>query len=330
MNNQPEKSITVIGGGTGTAVVLSGLKKRCNHQLNAVVVVSDSGGSTGRLRDEFGFHAVGDLRQCLASLSDGKYQEEIKKILLYRFQKGNGLAGHNLGNLILTALEDIYHSPGKSIQLAADIFKIKGKVYPVTEKNIQLLIEYQDGSKLIGEDYLDNYHLGGKKIKQIKLSPPATIYRPAAQAIEKADLVVLGPGDLYASLLPNTITKGFRAALKRNKGKFVYVMNLMTHYTQTFNMTAQDHLHEIFKYSGRHPDVVILNSGTIPENVAQFYRKHNEFPVFNDLSPNKKIQVVNKDLLSTTFVKQHNSDKVPRSYLRHDEQKLAEVILELI
>ena len=325
-----KKKITVIGGGTGTSVVLSGLKQHNNLNLNAIVVVSDSGGSTGRLRDEFGFLPIGDARQCIAALTKGQHEQTIKDVLLYRFNKGSGLKGHNLGNLILTALEDITNSPGKAIEIASKIFKISGSVYPITEKNVQLVIEYDDGTIRIGEHTLDDYTLGGKTIKQIKLSPHATIYSKAKQTILESDLIILGPGDLYASILPNTLAHGFKPTLKRSKGKLVYIINLMTHYTQTHNMTAKQHIQAITKYCDRYPDYIIINNQSIPKPILKHYAQNQEYPVKNDLSSSKHYQIITGNFLSSITTNQQPHDTVPRSLLRHNPTKLANQILKLL
>ncbi len=322
--------IAVVGGGTGTSVVLEGLKQTKKCQLYAIVVVSDSGGSTGRLRDEFGFLPVGDLRQCLASLADGKQQDDIRKLLLYRFNKGNGLIGHNLGNLILTALEDIKASPGMALETASQIFKTAGSVYPIAEKTVDLVIEYEDGTIKIGEAILDDPKNGGKKIKRIKLSPKAKIYVKAKQALLKANLIIIGPGDLYASILPNTLVKGFSQTIKQTKAKIVYVVNLMTHYSQTHNMTALDHVNEITKYCQRKPDYIILNTGEFPKTILSHYAKFKEYPVTDDLNSLDGGQVIKADFLSKIVTAQHPSDTIIRSLIRHDSKKLAKVILKLL
>jgi uncharacterized cofD-like protein len=326
--NRPH--ITIIGGGTGTSVVLSGLKHTQPCELTAIVVVSDSGGSTGRLRDEFGFLPVGDLRQCLAALAKGDHQEDIRSLLLYRFTKGEGLKGHNLGNLILTALEDIKSTPGKAIEAASCIFSTFGAVYPITEQAVDLVIEYRDGTIKIGEDTLDDQRLGGLKIRQVKLSPRASIYPQAKQALLTSDMLILGPGDLYASLLPNTLVRGFKTTLKKARAPFVYIVNLMTHYSQTHEMTAADHIREVTKYCGRKPDIVILNNQPVPKAILSAYAKQKEYPVIDDLDNDHGYQVIRDKLLSKIEVKQSKVDTVTRSLLRHDSHKLANVILSLL
>lgn len=327
-----EKRVVVVGGGTGTSVVLSGLKEAVNLQLSAIVVVSDNGGSTRRLRDEFGFLPVGDLRQCLAALANGNNQAEVRKLLLYRFDKGNGLQGHNLGNLVLTALEDMSGSPGEAIEIASKIFRIKGTVLPVTEENVQLVIEYADGTIKIGEDTLDDPKQGGKQIANIKLSPRAKLYHKAKDALLLADHIILGPGDLYGSLLPNTLAAGFSQALKKSTAQFIYIVNLMTHYSQTHNMSAVDHIKAVTNYCGRHPDVVIINTGTIPAQMAKKYQDNHEFMVKDDTEtaklPNTKI--IRDDFVSKVIAHKVAGDALERSLLRHDTEKLTKTLLALI
>lgn len=327
-----EKRVVVVGGGTGTSVVLTGLKERADLALSAIVVVSDNGGSTRRLRDEFGFLPVGDLRQCLAALANGSNQDEVRKLLLYRFDKGNGLQGHNLGNLILTALEDMSGSPGEAIEVASKIFRIKGTVLPVTEENVQLVIEYADGTVKIGEDTLDDPKQGGKQIIQIKLSPRAKLYHKAKDAILTAHHIILGPGDLYGSLLPNTLATGFPAALKKSSAQFIYIVNLMTHYSQTHNMTAMDHIRAVTNYCGRQPDVVIINSGTIPELMAQKYQANHEFLVRDDTHQHSlaNMRIVRDDFVSKVVAHKVPGDALERSLLRHDVAKLTKTLLTLI
>ena len=160
LNKTP--SIVVIGGGTGTSTVISGLKSK-HVRLTALISVADSGGSTGRLRDEFGFQPVGDLRQSLAALAKTGSQEWIRKLLLYRFTKGEGLKGHNLGNLILTALQDMAGSTTSALEIAEQVFQLHGEIFPVTTQNVQLEIKYDDGTVVLGEDHLNTHETVAKK-----------------------------------------------------------------------------------------------------------------------------------------------------------------------
>lgn len=322
------KNIVVIGGGTGTSVVLSGLKKYPLN-LSAVISVADSGGSTGRLRDEFGFLPVGDMRQSLAALAEKEDESWIQKLLLYRFDHGQGLEGHNLGNLILTALQDMAGSTPEAIEIAERIFNLEGSIYPVTNQNVELVIEYEDGTVLVGEHHLNPQNSGGKKIKTVRLSPAAELYSKAKDALLQADLIIIGPGDLYASLLPNLVVEGMKQTIQAAKAKVVYVVNLMNSYTQTHNFTASDHVKEIEKYLGRTPDYIIINSGEIPPEIKAHYQKEQEHEVENDLDPTK-YHVITADLVGVAKTAQQSQDVLKRSLLRHDQAKLTPLLLSIL
>ncbi len=345
------KKVVVIGGGTGTSMVLSSLKGLKGIDLSAIISVADSGGSTGRLRDEFGFQPVGDLRQALAALAEQQVQSStpkggqakfkvqsrntnnnwIRKLLLYRFSKGEGLTGHNLGNLILTALQDMTGSTAKAIGVASKIFRLQGHIYPITTKPVNLVIEYSDGTVEIGEHILDDTDKhGGDRIIGIKTSPRAEIYKQAKIAIENSSVIIIGPGDLYGSIMPNLVINGVDKAIKLSRAKLVFIMNLMTRYTQTHNMTAANHLEVIEKQIRRKFDAVIVNNGIIPAKILAAYQEQHEYPVVDDLKNDKAGKIIRADLVKFTLTKQHLSDTVHRSYLRHDPLKLRLVLNKLI
>jgi uncharacterized cofD-like protein len=328
INNKDLKKVVAIGGGTGNFVVLSGLKKY-PLDLTAIVSVADSGGSTGRLRTEFGFLPVGDMRQCLAALA--KEDSLIKKILLYRFAKGRGLKGHNLGNLILTALTDLTQSEPKAVEKAAEIFNLSGRIIPITLTNTQLVANYQDGKKIIGEHKIDQpKHKGGLKIIKLANQPSARIYKQAQKAILNADLIILGPGDLYTSIIPNLIVQGVKKVFSQTKAKVVYIVNLMTRFSQTANLTADDHVQEIKKYLGRYPDYVLINNGKIPQKILTLYQKEKGYPVKDDLNKRREFKTIRKDLVAPIIMVKPKGDVLQRSYLRHDSTKLAKTIVGLL
>jgi uncharacterized cofD-like protein len=328
MNKSTKPKVVIIGGGTGTYVVGTGLKKY-DLDLTAIVTVADSGGSTGRLRDEFGFQPVGDLRQALAAFSENDQHSWIRKLLLYRFDKGSGIQGHNLGNLILTALQDMTNTTAEAIEVASQVFRLKGNIFPITTDNIQLVIEYQDGSVVVGEHYLDESKHAGKKIVNIKTSPKASIYSKAKAAIEQADFIIVGPGDLYGSILPNFVVGGTTRAIARSNAILVYNANLMSKYAQTHRMSITDHLSQIEKRMKRKFDVVIINNQVLPQRILDYYRGENEYPLTNDVSVSD-YRVIEAPLISGKIVTPHSKDKVLRSYLRHDSDKIARVILNQV
>ena len=320
------RRVVVIGGGTGTSIVLSGLKAY-PLELTAIVPVTDDGGSTGRLRDEFGFLPVGDMRQCLAALADK--DDLLRQILLYRFSKGKGLKGHNLGNLILTALEDMMGSAPKALIAAAEILKLKGRVLPISLQLVKLAAEYQSGKTIVSEHRIETHRLKeGDRIVRLYTVPKARINPEAKEAILKADLIVLGPGDLFNSTIANLVIEGTKEALKRSRAKLVYIVNLMTLNSQTSGMTAKDHVRTIETYAGRRVSWIVVNSQPIPQKVLEAYQKEEEYPVVDDLGTSRRI--VRRPLLAERLFKKPKSDPLKRSLLRHDPQKLGRVLVGLL
>lgn len=330
MKQKRLQKVVVIGGGTGSFVVLSGLRKH-NLDLTAVVSVTDSGGSTGRLRTEFGFLPVGDMRQCLAALASDDKEDFIRKLLLYRFSKGKGLRGHNIGNLILTALTDLSSSEPKAIETAAKIFRLKGRIYPITTKNIELVAVYEDGKKVVGEHEIDApKHQGGKKIVKLTTRPKANIYKEARKAIHQADLIILGPGDLFTSILPNLVINGVQKAFKKSKAKLVYIVNLMTRYSQTDKYTAKDHVDQIQNHLGTKLDYVLINNAKIPNKILRLYKKEKSLSVKDDLDGRYIFKIIRKNFIASEVIIKNKADLLKRSFLRHDSDKLAKTIISLL
>lgn len=320
-----------MGGGTGTYVALSGLKEFTKH-LTAVVTVTDSGGSSGRLRDQFGFLPVGDLRQGLAALASDGGEAWIRKLLLYRFNRGEGLNGHNLGNLVLTALTDLAGSEAKAVEIAAQIFRLAGRVLPVSLDNIQLVATYEDGTTVVGEHEIDEPAKENldKQIVDLQVVPKAWIYEEADKAIGEADLILIGPGDLYTSLLPHLLVEGVKEALTSRKGRLVYAVNLMTRLGQTRGYTASTHLKKLTSFLGGDPDFVLVNNAPIAKHFTDAYAKQGEFPVEDDLENNASYRVVRQDLLADEEHSKSLGDTLKRSFLRHHPKKLAKALVSLL
>lgn len=322
------KQIVVIGGGTGTAVVLSGLKSNKKYQLSAIISTADSGGSTGRLRDEFGFIPVGDMRQALAALAKNQGQTWIRDLLLYRFNKGSGLEGHNLGNLILTALQDMTGSTTTAIEIAAKIFRLQGSIYPATTSVVDLVIEYDDGTFVIGEHHLNPGKSGGKHIKKVRLSPRASLYAPAKASLAKADAVIIGPGDVYASIMPALIVSGMKTVLQTLTCPIIYIVNLMTSYTQTSGFSAMDHVNSVENAINRPVTHILINNAPIPKTIKTAYLKQHDLPVVDDGHSDPRIW--RAPLITTTQVKPTAHDPLIRSFLRHDPKKIVNLIKQII
>ena len=318
------KKVTVIGGGTGTFVVLSGLK---NYPINLSVVVSmmDSGGSTGRLRDQLGILPPGDLRQCLVALSDAPVL--WRKLFLYRFEKGD-LEGHNFGNIFLAALEKVSNSYNEAIDAVSYVLKTKGKVIPVTYDKLHLVAEYENGKKITGEGLIDENHAEKTRIKKIYLEPQGKANPKAIKSIEESDFIVIGPGDLYTSIISVLLVDGVKEALKRSKAKIVYIMNLMTKSGQTTNYKASDHLRDLSEYLGSQPDYVLINNGNISTDILTSYKHYNEVKVENDLNKNG-YQIIEKDLIDNKKIEKSTADILYRSILRHDSEKIAKELKKI-
>lgn len=313
------KKIVVVGGGTGTFVVLSALRDYpvC---LSAIVTMADNGGSTGRLRDQYGVLPPGDVRRALVALSGAS--RDLREIFNYRFNSGE-LKGHSIGNIFLTGLEKMKGSFAEAVKVATRVLDVSGDVIPVTLDNINLCAELTDGTIVRGETNIDvPLHNPEISIKKVWLEPEASINPDARDAILSADLIVMGPGDLYTSLVPNLVVKGIVSAIRNSKAKKVYVCNLMTKYGETHSFGARDFLNVVEKYLGRGIlDYAVFNNKKPSASVLRWYRKENAFfvdPSRLDLQ-SRKPQIILVDLLE------------PGRFIRHDpRKKLAKVLVDLL
>nr|MCH9811977.1 YvcK family protein [bacterium] len=252
-----KKKVCTIGGGTGNFVVLSGLKKY-DIDLTAIVAMADNGGSSGILRDEQGVLPPGDVRQCVVALSESSTL--MRELMSYRFENGS-LHGHSFGNIFLSALEKVTGSFEEAIEELGDILKIKGKVIPVTTTKTHLEMVLQDGSVLKGEKEIYLSEKIDKGYQKIFLTPYPRVNKHAVEEIMNADVIVLGPGGLYTSLISSLLVDGVVEALQKTKAKKVFVVNLMNKKGQTTGAKASHYLAEIEKYTGKDLfDVVLVNS----------------------------------------------------------------------
>jgi uncharacterized cofD-like protein len=277
--------IVCIGGGTGTYTALMGLK-RYDVDLTAIVSMADSGGSSGVLRDEFGHLPPGDVRRCLLALSAEPGAGTLRRLFEYRFERGSWLNGHSFGNLLITALTEITGAPDLAIQEAANILNVKGRVLPVTLDAVQLCARLEDGTVVNGETHIDRRTVGAEAgIAEVWLTPQAKAYAPAVDTILSADIVVIGPGDLYTSVIPNLLVEGVAEAIGRSHAYVVYVCNLMTKHGETDGFKASDFVAEIQRYLGSpgHLNQVIVNQGEAPEELLAQYHREGSVPVEPDL-----------------------------------------------
>jgi len=328
-----KKKVVVIGGGTGSFVVLSGLKKYYHEiDITAIVDMTDDGGSNRKLIDEFGLLPTSDIKQCLVALSpeDGK-DSTLRKLFNYRFTNGEGIKGHHFGNLFMAALSDILGSQKAAIEKTQEILKIRGKIIPVTYEKAELVAEYEDKSKLIGEHFIDepDGHDKTLRIKKFYTKPRVKANSLAIQEIKQADLIVLCPGDLYTSVLANIIVDGVADAICKCKAKKAYIVNLMTKSGQTVDFSAKTHVEIIEKYIGRSLDFVLINKTKIDKNVLEVYKKENEIPVLDDLK-DSYFRIIRRDFLNRGIVEKSQADSLKRSLVRHDSDKLANEIVKLL
>lgn len=318
------KKVVVIGGGTGNFVLLSGLK---NYpiDLTAVVAMSDDGSSTGILRDEFGVLPPGDARQCLVALSEST--ELMRELFNYRFDRGT-LNGHSFGNLFLTALEKITGSFEEAVEEASFVLKIKGRVLPVTTDDVRLCVKLNGGKIIKGESQIDTFPLSEYTERHFYLEPDAKLNPKVERAILGADLIVLSPGTLCTSLIPNLIVRGMPEALLKSKAKFIYVSNLVNKPGETEGWYLEDYLNELKKYALRPFDLVLFNSTEPTPEISQKYLEKHESPI--PIKNESLSNVMKADLISNQAITRKSGDVIKRSFIRHDSLKIAEAIMSTL
>lgn len=319
--------VVTIGGGTGTFVVLSGLKKYKDVELTAIVAMTDNGGSTGRLRDEYGVLPPGDLRQCLVALSEAP--QYLRTLFNHRYDRG-GLEGHTFGNLFLSTLEQTTGSLDKALIVAGDILKICGSVVPVTLEKAHLITELKNGKLLEGEHALSNYQLVSRfGVKRIYLKPKARANPKALRALAEADVIIVGPGNFYSSLVPNFLVKGIPEAIRAAKAKRILVANIMNKHGQTDDFTVESYLNKLeFIAGGACFDVVLYNSKRPAAALLKKYADEGE-PVRAESTRARARSLVGKNLLADGTYKAPKGDALPRTLIRHDPDRLAKAVRAL-
>jgi uncharacterized cofD-like protein len=321
------KKIVTIGGGTGMFTLLSGLKEYTKN-ITAIISTADNGGSSGILRDELGLLPVGDIRNCLIALSESK--ELMYKLFKYRFEKGS-LAGHSIGNLLMAALVQINKGDFlKTLEQFSSLLSIKGKVLPATTEKITLYAKLCNGKIIKGEADIDGYYKYSHiidveklkkraKISNIFIYPKATALLQSLKAIKEADLIILGPGSLYTSIISNLLVNGISEAIVKSKAEKVYVCNIMTQIGETDDYSASMHLNEIEKYLGKRAiDYIILNNGSTSQDIIEKYRKEYKQLIYLDTNNIKNVKIIKKNLIKGDIL------------ARHDPQKLANAIISIL
>lgn len=306
--------IVAVGGGTGLSMLLKGIKKITNN-ITAIVTVGDDGGSSGRLREEMGVLPPGDIRNCIAALADD--EDLVTKLFQYRFKTGEGLEGHSFGNLFLTALCSITGDMVSAVKESSNVLSIRGRVLPSTLDDMKLVAEMEDGRIINGES---NIPEAGGKIKRL-FTDPANC-RPledAIAAIKEADLIILGPGSLYTSVIPNLLIKEIAQEIANNStAKKIYVCNIMTQPGETDNYSVSNHVNAIIEHAqGKNIIEAVLVNDSLPNNLAQKYSLANSFPVKLDLEnvKNAGVKLVSKKLIeeSKEGLVRHSSNRVARA-----------------
>ena len=329
LQTQPLKIVS-IGGGNGLSTLLRGLKRYAKAgkgalDITAIVTVTDDGGSSGRLRREFDVLPPGDIRNCMVALSED--ETLLTKLFQYRFSNGRGLKGHSFGNLFLTAMTHLTGDFGTAVRLSSEVLAALGRIYPSTAANVALAATLTDGTRVLGESRISR---SKSRIQRIELLPPRP--KPLAdtlKAIAEADLITLGPGSLFTSVIPNLLVEGIPRAIARSPALKAYFVNLMSQPGETTSFRASDHVTAILRHAGRSYsrsliDVCVVNTRPIRGKALDRYQAQTAKPVENDTEELSRLglQVLGVDLLRKSGVQ-------PNEKIRHDQGALGAVVLEL-
>jgi uncharacterized cofD-like protein len=323
MRDRKITKIVTIGGGSGQYVLLSGLRDVEGVDITAVVSMVDSGGSTGRLRDELGVLPPGDILKCVIALSP--YRDVARKILQKRFTGQSRLNGHVAGNMLLTILSQYAGSFPHGVKALGEALNISGNVLPVTTDKATLVAELADGSALYGENVIDVPKTGQRaKITRTFLVPHHTenifVHPPVIKAIRNADHIIIGPGDLYTSITPNFLVAGVKEAIKNSRADIIYIVNIMTKRGETDNYTGKDFILNLEKFIGRRIDTAVFNGQKPRQDMSKRYLKQgSEFVIIDMPAKWQKRRVISRDLLNSQG-----------DLARHDGKKLARLICELV
>ncbi|HHE47979.1 MAG TPA: YvcK family protein [Candidatus Acetothermia bacterium] len=310
--------VVAIGGGTGLSNLLRGLKAYTAN-LTAMVTVMDTGGSSGRLRQELSVLPPGDVRNCLLALAED--EERMAKLFQFRFVDGEGLRGHALGNLVLAALEQATGGFDRAVEEASYFLSVRGQVLPATLDRVDLVAEMEDGERVVGEAAIAK---DPRAIRRVWLSAKARAYDRVLSALAEADLITVGPGSLFTSIVPNLLVEGVAEAIARASGEKIVIMNLMTQPGETDGFTAHDHLRVLSEYVDLSRfNAVVVNTGSPPPDILARYRAEGSVPVVDDLRAGRTfgLRVIRAPLLSVVKIE-------GKPTIKHDPERLARLLVE--
>ena len=309
--------IVTVGGGTGLSVLLSGLKNYTSN-ISAVVTVADNGGSSGRLRQQFDVLPPGDIRNCLVALADAPTL--MRDLFQFRFDGNSEFSGHSFGNLFLTVMTRLTGDFEKAIKETSKVLALRGQVIPSTLGDVTLVAHYSDGSTVVGEDQIPRAR---KSINRVSLTPEQPLATPdALKAIKEAQIIVLGPGSLYTSIIPNLLIKEITQEIVESEAIKVYVCNVMTQPGETDGYSVSDHIKALLKHSDEQIlDYCLVNNGEVPVEILKRYSQDKSLLVVND---RKKIENLGVRVVEEDF------SMIQGGVIRHDAEKLAKIILSFI
>ncbi|HIX84379.1 MAG TPA: YvcK family protein [Candidatus Megamonas gallistercoris] len=308
-------NITVVGGGTGLSVLLRGMKE-VTRNVTAVVTVADDGGSSGRLREEFNVIPPGDLRNCLVALADT--EPMMEKLFQYRFTGNSDLAGHSFGNLFITAMTEVTGDIEQALKESSRVLAVKGRVFPATTAKVCLSATMDDGSVVDGESQIPLVH---KRIKRVHIFPRQVEAVPSTlKAIREAEVIVLGPGSLYTSVIPNLLVEDIAKEIRESSAIKIYICNVMTQPGETDDYTASMHVRALIEHGGNGiVDYVLVNNKPISQEMQEYYAREGQYPV-----------LVDENAIEDLGVKCFKADIIDDSQMiHHDSLKLAHQVMEI-
>lgn len=313
-------AITVIGGGHGLSVLLRGIKTATSN-VTAVVTVADDGGSSGRLREDLGIIPPGDLRNCLVALADT--EPLMEKLFQHRFEGKGSLAGHSFGNLFIAAMTEVTGDVEQALKESSKVLAVKGRVLPASREHVRLDAIMEDGSIVEGESQIPE---AGKKIKRVRLFPQKVHpVESALEALRAADVIILGPGSLYTSVMPNILVEGVPEILKKSKAIKIYICNVMTQPGETDDYTVSMHVKAIIDHGGKGiVDYVLVNSRAISDDMKKYYEERGAFPVKIDEDAVNALGVglIKADIINESDVIRHDPDKLAKSIMQITDEHI--------